>query len=647
MNTHFDLVLLQQPSLLCTNIEINLAIQVLDELPSSLLASVLAAVPKTLFNLLRPLPPHLHMDALHAVHPTISTQGFLNIIHRDTAAASDELLWALLPRVNHLKHLRLKFVSCTIEALPLERHLSQLSSLTQLWLESCQPTPRALTALLPAVGCLTGLQRLSVSGICLSPVKDANLVEQLHLAHLTNLKHLQLSRNCMTHQDFTPMTASLTALTALRELLLEHNFFSKPGMEALVSCFGALSRLQVLSFNDSQFQGRAVLAENLRQLSSLHSLLMGGSRNQHNSRRVPWMDIYALTACIPSFTGLHTLDLTGQRIDCKGISAFLHSLADPHPLRILQMEDNCLEDAGAAELAKHLPKLIHLEHLDVSMNDIMAQGMAALAPSIERLTSLKILKLNLNRLGAAGVAVMARHIAHLPSLQHLELQRVSHPLRHSCVADLGQFLPCMTRLSHLNLCHSAVSTLEDTRTVIASLQGLVCLRYLSISQNYLGLEAAELLAQSVTNLTRLSFLNLSGTSLKNEGMKALATSLCKIAGLQTLVLSFCSLEGTEVAEAVVPCFPILKCLRCLHLNLNSFGDEGAVLLSEHLHHLTALELLSLANNGILSAGCRAVASEALQLTSLTELVLSGNLCSSDVDLELPEFKHYEWIKFMQ
>lgn len=304
---------------------------------------------------------------------------------------------------------------------------------------------------------------------------------------------------------------------------------------------------------------------------------------------------------------------------------------EAHPLwplaRTLDLSHRGLTDEDAAILAQ-TPAAAVLDRLSLAGNHIGPEGARALAgsPFLRGLTALDIRE---NRVGSDGLAAL--------------------------VSGAG-----LTSLTELHLGSNSVGV-----DGIRSLQkARLRLRYLDLSDNHLGPEAAELLAKApLESLERLNFrdnllgadgvallavsprmaglrqLNLAGNGIGPSGAASLALSgNCRQLrrlnlssnhlgrqGLELLLLSaaFEALEELDLASndvgphggMILASSSLARHLRTLDLSDNGLGDAGfAALLSSP--QLMGLNSLRVAQNGISPSGVAMLDGAALQLQSI-------------------------------
>lgn len=557
-----------------------MSIQVLEQLPSNLLSLFLAASCRPVQSILPRIPTSLHMEALHAMHPNITSHSSIYLINRDFASEDDELLWALLPRMApHLKQFTLKCTAGNIDLNTLSSHLAKLTALTGLSLLHCEADPDDFIALGAAIGGLSELKYLALVDMHLEVQGSQALAP--HLENLTKLEHLDVSVNEVCDEAASALAGSLPVLGSLRELILDNNFFKKHGLGAVLSHISALERLEHLSLRccDINSAGWWEVAPYVHKCTGLTSLLLGWGGSSCESR---WTDANFLISIVGRLVNLQVLDLSGRVVCDDCVRDLLRGFPNPSPLRKLHLANTLLMKEGAEALAGHFFTLVQLEELDLRSCYISTHGVKALARHFEHLTALTSLDLSYNRLlDAAGFTELARHMSSLHNLKCLVLRScdrleclVGH-LTNPNVVEVWQGIKTLSCLQHLDMGRSLSAKPEHVGSFEPLLGGLTRLQYLDLEEHFEEYRDFELLAQHLSSLHQLSGLNLSRNPLSGEGMTALAPVLSILTGLVTLALSKCGITGGKAAASLASCFQSFSRLRCLSLERNELGDQGA------------------------------------------------------------------------
>ncbi|KFM28037.1 RAN GTPase-activating protein 1 [Auxenochlorella protothecoides] len=119
---------------------------------------------------------------------------------------------------------------------------------------------------------------------------------------------------------------------------------------------------------------------------------------------------------------LLSLDLHDNPITHEALPQLLNLLAAAPKLRVLNLTDTGLGDAGTAAVLRTLGKVQPpLESLHLALNELARRSAGALAEVLPHLTSLRELDLRENELGSRGLVQAARGIPRLASLERLDL----------------------------------------------------------------------------------------------------------------------------------------------------------------------------------------------------------------------------------
>ncbi len=318
---------------------------------------------------------------------------------------------------------------------------------------------------------------------------------------------------------------------------------------------------------------------------------------------------------------LTMLDLGYHPIGREGARALASS---PHFERLAYLRLNgCDLDGEALRAMSHAPFFSKLRELDIGNNGLAG---AAIAPLFEGDPTPVELRLGSNPLGPGGAAAIARNTfastkeLHLHSCELGEqgaaaLSRYAPPLDNLAIGGntigddgLVALASGSLRANVLSIDGDAISV----RGVRALLEARWPLRYLSLSKNALGDEAAKLL--SATGPSSLEGLDLDDNDVTAAGMSAIVASEA-LSGLRTLRL------GTNRIGSVSELAPTMQRLESLDLRDNRLGDDGArALLHVRADHLTNLNV---ARNGI-SAPAIEELSGAPWFGGLGVLDVSGN-----------------------
>ncbi|XP_078273618.1 MHC class II transactivator [Rhinoraja longicauda] len=161
-----------------------------------------------------------------------------------------------------------------------------------------------------------------------------------------------------------------------------------------------------------------------------------------------------------------------------------------------------------------------------------------------------------------------------------------------------QGLPAVRNLQELVFALGPVNGPQGFRKLTKILPSLVFLKYLDLegpssqkdqmSENKIGDEGAESLAEVLPNLTSLEKLILSRNQIADRGAQVLAKSLPDLKFLKSLSL-YDNVIGDKGAEKLAEILPVMKSLKVLDVKFNKITDVGAQKLTQSLKHCPHIE----------------------------------------------------------
>mmetsp|Transcript_3925 Transcript_3925/g.4528 ORF Transcript_3925/g.4528 Transcript_3925/m.4528 type:complete len:340 (-) Transcript_3925:492-1511(-) len=108
---------------------------------------------------------------------------------------------------------------------------------------------------------------------------------------------------------------------------------------------------------------------------------------------------------------LVALDLSGNKIRGRAITAICKMLKQNKTLRILYLEHNLIDDADCKKFAEVLSRNEVLEELCLSYNNISNKGARAIADALKKNRTLKELWMNGNKIRDGGARALGRALA--------------------------------------------------------------------------------------------------------------------------------------------------------------------------------------------------------------------------------------------
>lgn len=127
---------------------------------------------------------------------------------------------------------------------------------------------------------------------------------------------------------------------------------------------------------------------------------------------------------------LETLQLSFNRVGCKGMEQLSNAIWGLHSLRELRLDNNRIGEHGAQHLAGVLPTLQSLETLDIGFNTIKTRGIMLLMKSVADSAVMKNLSISGNKVDANASKALTYALAYSPSLVSLSVERCD--IRSDC-----------------------------------------------------------------------------------------------------------------------------------------------------------------------------------------------------------------------
>ncbi len=119
---------------------------------------------------------------------------------------------------------------------------------------------------------------------------------------------------------------------------------------------------------------------------------------------------------------LETLQLSFNRVGCKGMEHLSNAIWGLHSLREFRLDNNRIGEHGAQHLAGVLPTLPSLDTLDIGFNAIKTRGIMLLMKSIADSTVMKYLSISGNKVDANAAKALTYALAYSPSLISLSVE---------------------------------------------------------------------------------------------------------------------------------------------------------------------------------------------------------------------------------
>ena len=563
-----------------------------------------------------------------------------------------ETLCAILQE-NHadanLRILRLTSNDLTRQATEaLGRVLYSDTTLAELNLGDNQLGPEGtMTLIQPLLSANTSLTYLSLENNRIAP-KGAKHLAQL-LRNNKTILELNLSHNDIGARGIKTLAKGMDSNTALQRLHLSHNHLGAPGIRQLTSVLKKNQRHAVTFLNVSSNQatenGAQAVKEWLLYDKTLETIWLSS-----NDLGPAGGDTFRSVLQF-NYT-LREIRLGGNQLGDEGVTALSEGLKSNQHLQRLALDYNQIKDEGATALAEALKANATLEWLALNGNRIQS-GCEDLAEALPYVVGLRFLNLQNNQMDDAGAAAFAESLVGVNSVFE-ELQWQDNALlsqtgrdalesafryRTNLLRWLQRSLDQLRRdkLNNLNWCSKqSIGDYEVRALSMVMSQGVAK----SLTSIYLGGQlitpvGVEALCKHALSSPSSSCPNLVRLFIRGSSMGDAGASLVGEALRTNTVLKSLSLTSSGItacgADALGKGLGENTTLTRLTLGHNQLGDRGLVLLTQHVCGHPSLSSLNVMANGI--AGDDGGVWEGLVRTNLRELHLQDNLLNDRATLD--------------
>ncbi|XP_007523007.1 leucine-rich repeat-containing protein 31 isoform X2 [Erinaceus europaeus] len=289
-------------------------------------------------------------------------------------------------------------------------------------------------------------------------------------------------------------------------------------------------------------------------------------------------------------------------------------------IQTLELVDCALTSEDGAFVGQLLPRLQHLEVLDLSINRNISSHLHTIAQGLKSTSNLRVLKLHSCAVSQESVRQLGAAFRHLGELRILDL---------SCNKELGgglegspAELAALQNLEVLDLhqCSLQAEDVESLTQVVPLLSGL---RELDLSANrQVGHCSANLLSR-LRFLPALTSFRIHNCALQSQAYTALAEACGQLPVLEVLDLSWNKCVGGNMKQLLHVLWP--QSLQVLRLSSCALGTQDLALMASAIQagHLAALQTLDLSyNDSICDTGWTLFCQNVGLLQELAELDIS-------------------------
>ena len=290
---------------------------------------------------------------------------------------------------------------------------------------------------------------------------------------------------------------------------------------------------------------------------------------------------------------VETIDFSGARIPCTGLSTILTSLSENEDIEldILKLDGCTKAEVTTFEAIGEVGRSKTLRIL--SLSDLWIDNIACLTLSqgVVNGGNLTILTLDGNCIGEEGATFLTEVMRGLSSLRRLEVNH--NRLCDAGAAKLFNCLPLSEHLSHLGIGANGIHNMKNVSDEALTTSGL---RTLCLQDNHLNVPGSVELSRVLRNACGVTALYLSNNLIGSDGLCVILASLMESNNsVRCLDVSQNEIGHTgciDVAQFIAE--PNCKLLK-LDLSGNRIGNDGLMVIDEALESSVSLRFLTLAD----------------------------------------------------
>ena len=272
------------------------------------------------------------------------------------------------------------------------------------------------------------------------------------------------------------------------------------------------------------------------------------------------------------------LNLTGNNLDRRGCELLAEGVQRMPCLEKLNLEFNSgFGCGGAVQLVSSLQYCSKLRELNIAKTGISDPDFQCLATYVSSTTSLEVLEIGENDISVESIDSLCKALSANSSMRRLNMS-FCHLTTSHCVC-LGQLLrhPIHCQIEKLNIGGCSLTS-DGVGEVVSGLSDNTTLRELDLSCNQIGSEGAVSVATMLKTNSSLERLNLSWCGIGSRGGVELGAALERNKTLRYLELSWNAL-GDDGVRGLCVGLENNSSLEELRLYSDrSLGEEGALLL---------------------------------------------------------------------
>ena len=392
------------------------------------------------------------------------------------------------------------------------------------------------------------------------------------------------------------------------------------GFNNLAKFLSFFSKLENLNLSDNDIQGAN--ASKIFKNSNISTLTkLDISHNGINEQTAD--DIVYFLSGSPE---LEELDISYNRLQANGTIKIMNGLNILFNLKRLNISHNDIDDRAADSIAAFLSHNAKLQELDLSHNNFQAVIFLKEVKSLMNLTQLNV---------RSNIISEVSHDMSAVSFQSNLLEELDLSYNDMMKSDALKCFFGMKNLTKLCICSIGMNVFL-ANDIITILNNNIQLKEFDLSHNNLGSTCIIMILKNITQLSMNKF-NISHNNINDEAADYIANFLSNSTELHELDLSYNQLQAAGIIQI---CRTNISKMVKFNISNNNITAEAADDIAAFLSLNSGLQVLDLSYNELQEHGWKNIFKAAQSICDLSALKLSDiNIPGKTAD-ELTAFLLY-------
>ena len=485
---------------------------------------------------------------------------------------------------------------------------ANISSLVSFNISHNNITIKAADDVANFLSCNSQMQKFDLSCNGLLEVGVRNILKDMQVVQsIFNSSVLNIGEGSVINETVSELITILLCNTGLKEFDLSCNSLFISDAVNILQGMKNVSNLVTINLSHTYITDEAAdeLATVLLHNTSLQNIDL--SYNDLSTS-----DAIKILKGMKNISRLEAINICHNMITCEAADELATVLSHNNGLEIFNMSSNCFSSDGCIKIMNGMSNTLYLKKIDISCNQITFKAADSITTFLSHSSKLEELILSCNDFQKSYL---------FEKIRSEKLTKFNVSFAHLEVDDIANVLMHNTELEDLNFSNNELWS-DDIVRICLTMKNISNLKRIDVSHNRITCEAADDIANILSQNTNLQELYLSNNYLQSHGI----VTLFKMSTVSNLThLDISSNKITDEAADEIADFLLLNSnLKVLDLSNNLIQAAGATIIFGKSNTNYNLKKLNLSLNAVDDEAADTVASFLSQNPSLEEFDLSKN-----------------------